>query len=200
MDHAQLEALFEDGKRSGLAQGRMEARDEALVEMTRLRERVRELEDSIRLDDAERDVAMSYGRNKEAEAIAQEIRSRRGEEWPGVVLPAAVTKTSQWLPCRVCGSPVVIGSFCDVCAERDRVRSQPAPPAQPLAEDESGRYVDRGASHHKHVLSCVAALWEQHPEHSFCDLVDGYVIAIGTMACHVSDEDVIKSCATGKRM
>ena len=54
------------------------------------------------------------------------------------------------------------------------------------------RWVDRGAEHRRHVLSQVAKLWEAHPDHSFCELIDRYVISIGTMAGHVSDKEVIE--------
>jgi len=63
-----------------------------------------------------------------------------------------------------------------------------------LDDDELPRWLDRGSSHREHVLSCVAKLWEKYPTHSFCDLIDRWVIAIGTMAAHTSDDAVIESC------
>jgi len=61
----------------------------------------------------------------------------------------------------------------------------------------SPRWVDRGSSHREHVLSCIAKLWDRHPEHSFCDLINEHVIAIGTMAGHTSDDEVVESCRAG---
>ncbi len=54
-----------------------------IVELTRLRELVSELEDTIALDKADAYIAHSYGRDAEAVRVAQEIRSRRGEDWRG---------------------------------------------------------------------------------------------------------------------
>jgi len=68
----------------------------------------------------------------------------------------------------------------------------------PDAEDEIPRWVDHGSSHREHVLACIAKLWDQHPDHSFCDLIDRYVISIGTMAGHTSDDEVIENCRAGK--
>ena len=56
------------------------------------------------------------------------------------------------------------------------------------------RWFDRGPAHREHVLSCVAKLWERHPQLSFCDLIDQRVIDIGTMAGHTSDDDVVERC------
>jgi hypothetical protein len=70
------------------------------------------------------------------------------------------------------------------------VSTDPETPSSP-------RWVDRGSAHREHVLSCIAKLWEKHPENSFCDLVHFYVISIGTMAGHTSDEDVVESCRAG---
>ncbi len=51
-----------------------------------LQARIAELKDSIRLDWAERDLAMSVGRNAEARGISEEIRARRGQDWNGHAL------------------------------------------------------------------------------------------------------------------
>ena len=67
-------------------------------------------------------------------------------------------------------------------------------PSMDTETPSSPRSVDRGPSHREHVLSCIAKLWEQHPEDSFCDLIDSYVIAIGTMAGHTSDDNVVERC------
>jgi len=64
-------------------------------------------------------------------------------------------------------------------------------------DDEIPRYVDRGHAHRQHVLARIAKLWEQHPTLSFCDLVDRYVIDIGSMAGHTTDDDVIARCLKG---
>ena len=56
---------------------------------------------------------------------------------------------------------------------------------------EENRYIDRGRAHRELVLSRILRLWEAHPDHSFCDLVDRYVISIGTMAGHTTDSDVL---------
>jgi hypothetical protein len=53
------------------------------------------------------------------------------------------------------------------------------------------RWTDRGTDHRRRVLSHVAKLWEAHPDHSFCELVDRFVISIGSMAGHTTDEEVI---------
>jgi len=65
-------------------------------------------------------------------------------------------------------------------------------------DPETPRWLDRGHAHREHVLSTVARLWEQHPEHSFCDLIDAFIIPIGTMAGHTGDEDVIEACGKSK--
>ena len=56
---------------------------EVVAENERLKARVSELEDHIRLREADDDIARSYGRNTDAVRIAKEIRDRRGEEWEG---------------------------------------------------------------------------------------------------------------------
>jgi hypothetical protein len=55
--------------------------------------------------------------------------------------------------------------------------------------------VNNDSDHRKKVLEYIAKLWEQHPDHSFCDLINWYIISIGTMASHTSDQDVIERCA-----
>ena len=57
-------------------------------------------------------------------------------------------------------------------------------------------YTDRGRPHRARVLSCLLRLWEKHPKLSFCDLVDRYIIDIGTMAGHVTDSEVIERSST----
>jgi hypothetical protein len=66
---------------------RIEAGLRVLAESERndARARVSELEDHIRLQCAEADIYSSYGRNTEAGQIADEIRSRRGEDWRATV-------------------------------------------------------------------------------------------------------------------
>ena len=61
------------------------------------------------------------------------------------------------------------------------------------------RYIDRGVDHRRQVLSRIEKLWEAHPNLSFCDLIDIYVIAIGTMAGNTSDEEVIERVEGGSR-
>ena len=56
--------------------------------------------------------------------------------------------------------------------------------------------IDRGRPRRARVLSCLLRLWEKHPELSFCDLVDRYIIDIGTMAGHVTDSEVIERSST----
>ena len=58
----------------------------------------------------------------------------------------------------------------------------------------SGRWLDRGQAHRAEVLARIKDLWEAHPDHSFCDLIDSYVISIGTMAGHTTDADVVECC------
>jgi hypothetical protein len=60
--------------------------------------------------------------------------------------------------------------------------------------DGPDRNMDLGVEHREHVLSIIAKLWERYPTYSFCDLIDYYVIPIGTMAQHTSDEDVVERC------
>lgn len=50
------------------------------------RARIAALEDTIRLWTVNADIEGSYGRNVEAGRIADEIRSRRGKDWPGVTI------------------------------------------------------------------------------------------------------------------
>lgn len=60
--------------------------------------RVSELEDTIRLRSVEADISFSYGRNAEAGRIEAEIRSRRGDDWPGatvVVYPSVSPKRQE---------------------------------------------------------------------------------------------------------
>jgi hypothetical protein len=53
-----------------------------------LQARIDELEDSIRLDEAEADIAQSYGRNTSAVRVAAQIQARRGKDWSGAVVCA----------------------------------------------------------------------------------------------------------------
>jgi len=59
------------------------------------------------------------------------------------------------------------------------------------------RWIDRGTDHRRQVLSHIEKMWEAHPDHSFCDLVDRYIIAIGTMAGHTSDKEVVERAEKG---
>jgi hypothetical protein len=52
-------------------------------QLARLRTRVAELEDTIRLSVADEAVGRSYGRNALAVAVSAEIHGRRGQEWNG---------------------------------------------------------------------------------------------------------------------
>lgn len=56
------------------------------VRIRRLRERVSELEDTLRLYLADAHIDTSYGRDSQAVRIASEIRARRGEDWLGAVV------------------------------------------------------------------------------------------------------------------
>lgn len=46
-------------------------------------ERIADLEDAIDKSDAERDLAISYGRDAHAAAVLKEIEKRRGKDWSG---------------------------------------------------------------------------------------------------------------------
>jgi hypothetical protein len=67
------------------------------------------------------------------------------------------------------------------------------------APAEEAAPLDRGFDHRERVLLEIRALWERHPSDSFCELINAYVISIGTMASHTSDEDVVESCRDGCR-
>ena len=58
----------------------------AHCEVEALRERVKELEDTILLRAADEAIHRSYGRNAHAIHVSDEIGSRRGKEWNGAVV------------------------------------------------------------------------------------------------------------------
>lgn len=75
---ATLDLLLEFMDRDGNAEGAAAVRA--------LRERVRELEDTIRLREANDDLHRSCGRNERAERTLRTIYARHGYDWSGAVV------------------------------------------------------------------------------------------------------------------